>query len=268
MHDHIARIQRYLLVIKEQYETIQSTLRHISPGNSDTEANVRAVAHQMLLTQVHNRMRMHDTLIAKMQAYVDACSTPTDTEAASGADVASADVAPPPISVDDEWMFLYEIDNAADGYVTDDDEYTADDDGDEVGDDDGDDDEVSDTLPLTSDQVYLKRLNQTRPLVLEPGLMSGQPAEDFAVELSTQEFRNLFGLDGSTLRRPMNVVEAFGVFGFVLSAEEQQRLLALDDKSQSSSAADADPGQSTSTVEPPSDTRDNDDPDYNIPGAA
>lgn len=99
-------------------------------------------------------------------------------------------------------------------------------------------------------------------------MLSHLPGEDFSSELSEQEFRHLFGLDGSTHKRTMNVVEAFGVFGFVLSAEEKQRLLALDEGNKASPLVDADHDNDANAEESTGDTRDGDDPDYNVPGAA
>ena len=170
-------------------------------------------------------------------------------------------------------MFQYEIDKAAEGEYADD-AFSYEDDGIDMSDHNGDDgeDDEADTVPLTADQVYVQRLNQQRPLVLEPGLMSDQPAEDFAVELSDQQFRQIFGLDGSMLKRPMNAVEALGVFGFVFSAEEKQRLLAHDEDTQAATVAGSEDdttmggdGEDNVTTD---DGNDDDGPDYNIPGVA
>jgi hypothetical protein len=265
MHNHNARIQSYMLIIKEQYETIRATLLHTAPGKSSPKLRAHAYAYTALLMELNERMRMHDTLMTAMQAYVETFLADSDASATREPDVANTDALPPSISIDDEWMFQYEIDKAAEGEYADD-AFSYDDDG-----DDGEDDEA-DTVPLTADQAYVQRLNQLRPLVLEPGLVSGQPAEDFAVELSDQQFRQLFGLDGSTLKRPMNAVEALGVFGFVFSAEEKQRLLAHDEDTQAATVAGSEnnttmggDGEDNVTTD---DGNDDDGPDYNIPGVA
>lgn len=273
MHDHIARIQRYLLVIKEQYETIHATLQSTQQRNSSADMQAREEAYRTVLAQVTDRMHEHDELIANVQAYIDTFLADADVPATRESDSARTDAPSPLLDFDDEWMFQYEIDKAADGEYADD-AFSYDDDSIDMSghnDDDGEDDE-EDTVPLTADQAYVQRLNQLRPLVLELGLVSGQPAEDFAVELSDQQFRQLFGLDGSTLKRPMNAVEALGVFGFVFSAEEKQRLLALDGDTQSAAAAegeDASNMRTNSTDDASVDDWDDDNgPDYNVPGAA
>jgi len=265
MHDHNARIQNHMLVIKEQYEKIRATLLYTAPGKSSPKLRANPHRHLALLLEVTRHMCMHDTLMTMMQAYVDAFVADDDASATREPDVANTDALPPSISIDNGLMFQYEIDKAAEGEYADD-AFSYDDDG-----DDGEDDEA-DTVPLTADQAYVQRLNQLRPLVLEPGLVSGQPAEDFAVELSDQQFRQLFGLDGSTLKRPMNAVEALGVFGFVFSAEEKQRLLAHDEDTQAATVAGSEnnttmggDGEDNVTTD---DRNDDDGLDYNIPGVA
>lgn len=270
MHDHNARIQSHMLVIKEQYETIRATLLHTAPGKSSPKLRDNPHTHLALLLEVTRHMCMHDTLMTMMQSYMDACMADSDTPSSHGTDVANTDALPPSISIDDEWMFQYEIDKAADGEYADD-AYSYDDDGDDSLDmsdrnDDHSKDDEEDAVPLTADQSYVQRLNQQRPLVLEPGLVAGQPAEDFAVGLSNQQFRQLFGLDGSTLKRPMNAVEALGVFGFVFSAEEKQRLLALDDATTGADATAT--GNDDDEDVTADDWNDDDGPDYNIPGVA
>lgn len=273
MHNHNARIQSYMLIIKEQYETIRATLLHTAPGKSSPKLRAHAYAYTALLMELNERMRMHDTLMTAMQAYVETFLADSDASATREPDVANTDALPSSISIDDEWMFQYEIDKAAEGEYADD-AFSYEDDGIDMSDHNGDDgeDDEADTVPLTADQVYVQRLNQQRPLVLEPGLMSDQPAEDFAVELSDQQFRQLFGLDGSTLKRPMNAVEALGVFGFVFSAEEKQRLLAHDEDTQAATVAGSEnnttmggDGEDNVTTD---DRNDDDGPDYNIPGVA